>query len=140
MDSTRVKDQLQIEFTKFGPEYFDEYRHWFADATLARALGPAPDEEWLEHIQHDDSGSQFAVLAAGELVAVVGIVFPIEEAAYSVITDFAVRPNLRKTGVGTQVLDQLLTVQPPGPWRAYVEKTNVAAKQFFQQNGWARAV
>lgn len=132
------KDHELVELVEFDPVYFAEYQSWFVDAELEQALGPAPDQEWLSHIQNEETGCQFAGISDEKLVAVVGVALPVSDSQYSVITDIAIRPDLRRTGVGTQILRALIVKQEMlgDDLRAYVESSNVNAKRFFERNGW----
>lgn len=104
---------------------------------LAAALGPVPDENWLNYVLTDETGDQYAVLEGSQLIAVVGVLFPTVQNPYYVITDIAVRPERRDIGVGSRVLGQLTSTQLAGNyWRAYVDTANANAKRFFLGNGW----
>jgi len=130
----------RLSFREFQASDFPEYKSWFQDEQLDAALGPM-DEEWLAYILQDQKGAEFAVRAGSELVAVVGVTRMAEQAGYEVITDFAVKPALRGTGVGSKVLLQLLEEIPLREsqyWVAYVERTNDVAQHFFTRHGWRR--
>lgn len=98
---------MSLEFSTFAAEHFEPYVQWFEDESLNKQLGPAPNQEWLEHVLHDATGKQYSVFRAEELVAVVGVVFATKENPVNVISDLAIKPILRSTGLGRQVLAAL---------------------------------
>lgn len=58
-----------------------------------------------------------------------------------VVTDIAVRPELRGRGFGGAILESLVAeVGSPGmPWMAWVVEGNAAAHAFFRAQGWTGA-
>jgi len=72
---------------------------------------------------------------------VVGISNPTIGRQDYVVTDIAVRPDLRRQGLGRIILHLLPSIMKRGPaklWRAYVNPDNSAAIQLFESSGWAR--
>ena len=128
-----------MEFTDFTAKDFAEYQAWFQDEVLNSQLGPAPDEEWLEYVLSDALGKQFCVFDQGEIVAVVGVVLPTLEHRYCVVSDIAVKPELRGKGIGKLVLAELVrqvSLQAGEYWKAFVEETNLNAIAFFHAAKW----
>jgi GNAT superfamily N-acetyltransferase len=114
-------------------------RRWFEDETLDRELGPL-DTEWLEHVLAERDGVELVVEdGAGSPVALVGVVWDPDGAEHA-ITDLAVAPDLRRTGVGRTALTEVLgwAGHPPTTgWIAFVDPENAAAFAFFTALGWA---
>ncbi|ULN45455.1 GNAT family N-acetyltransferase [Mycolicibacterium goodii] len=111
---------------------------WFGDEELNARLGPL-DDEWLEHVLSERDGVQLVVTAAGgAAVALVGCAWdPAGEA--HVITDLAVCPWMRRSGIGGRALTSVLTwaAHPPTKrWIAFVDPDNHAAFEFFSANRW----
>jgi ribosomal protein S18 acetylase RimI-like enzyme len=134
-----------VEFTEFTETDLSEYQDWFSDESLNKRLGPVPDREWMDYILNDKFGKQFCVFEGAEFVAVVGVVLPTVDHPFCVISDIAVRPCFRGTGIGRRALEFLTSskqlccglLPPVGQaWRAYVEKSNLGAKKFFLAIGW----
>ncbi|MEL6926168.1 MAG: GNAT family N-acetyltransferase, partial [Bacteroidota bacterium] len=100
------------------------------------------DDEWLRAVLNEASVQQYSVFHESELIAVLGIVRANEQYSYSVITDVAIKPSMRKRGLGKAVLRQLLQLESkerPARWRAYVNKRNVPALRCFESLGWRRS-
>ena len=58
------------------------------------------------------------------------------------ITNIAVKPSLRSTRIGTEVLKsimKLFTLNKGQYWIAHVDEQNTGAKSFFERNGWKYA-
>ena len=100
-----------LELKHFQREYYAEYASWFTDPELSRHLGPM-DEIWLEAVlsQPESAGVTWAVFLGIELVAVVETVFDPERRLRAGIAAIAVKPGLRRQGIGTSVLDQILSM------------------------------
>ena len=130
---------MEFLFNKFKEEDFPEYKSWYADAELNTQLGPM-DEEWLEHVLHEEDGDQYSVYLEEELIAVIGTKHPKPpEYPEYYITDIAVKPIRRREGVGTQVLAEFLQLdefKDYKTWRLYISETNPIAIAFFTKNGW----
>lgn len=117
-----------------------EYLSWFRDPELDRQLGPM-DEAWLAHVLAARDAVQLAAVGAEELLAVVGVHFATSEFPWLYLTDFAVRPNLRRTGIGRIVLARLLgwpEFAAVAQWRTGVLAGNPAALLYFERAGWRR--
>ena len=130
---------MPLHLTPFIPQYYSTYRSWFADPILTRTLGSI-DEAWLHHILTDTKGQEYAALVDKQLVGVVGLELPEATERRIAITNIAVHPDRRRTGIGTQILQQLpqvITPQPGEGWLAYVDRHNEAAQRFFTHNGWS---
>ncbi len=127
-----------IELLKFKKEDFPEYKSWYTDAELMKRLGPM-DNEWLEYILNEIDGCQYSAFLEYELIGVVGVKFPTEQNLSYYITDFAIKPNRREEGIGSQVLCELLkehSLKLGQTWKTFVDDSNTNAKAFFQKNGW----
>ena len=132
-----VHADLQIR--DFTAADFPPYATWFNDERLNRELGPI-DEAWLAYVLNETDGRQLAFTRAGELVGCAGLVLPIpDKHPYYALTDIAVRPNLRGTGVGKEMLRLLFQEHPLQPgerWLCFVDQANVPAQKFFKGQGW----
>jgi ribosomal protein S18 acetylase RimI-like enzyme len=130
-----------LSIRNFQAEDFDEYASWFLDEQLNKALGPAPDSVWLEHVLHDGEGCELTVIKDSVTVAVVGIHYHIPSLPFQTITDFAIKPELRRTGLGSKVLEAVIKhfeLDWSIDWQCFVDKNNEAALAFFTNNGWER--
>jgi GNAT superfamily N-acetyltransferase len=98
-----------LEIKRFRREDYPEYAAWFVDPELNRHLGPM-DLTWLEAVlsQPDAAGATWSVFRETELVAIIETVFDMEHRLPAVIAAFATKPELRRQGIGTQVLQQIL--------------------------------
>jgi len=124
---------------RFLPEYRHDYAAWFADPWLDRYLGPVWDDPEFAQVMADPHGGYYCLWAASSMVAVVGICFATSSHPTQVITDIAVKPALRKTGIGRASLSVIICTIPlpiETRWGAWVEKTNPAAQGFFAACGW----
>jgi RimJ/RimL family protein N-acetyltransferase len=100
---------MDLAFKRFRREDYDEYASWFVDPELNRHLGPM-DEAWLEAVlsQPESAGVTWAVFRGPELVAVLETVFDPGQRLPVGITAIAVKSGLRRQGIGTQVLREIL--------------------------------
>ena len=131
----------RLTFSKFKAEDFPEYKLWYKDALLNRELGPM-DNEWLEHVLKETDGCEYSVFRDDELIAVVGIKYPVEQYPDYYLTDFAMKPDLRYQGIGSEVLQELMKLHPLKPgqsWKAVVNQRNEKAAAFFKKHGWSVA-
>lgn len=138
----------EIQIVPFGPQHFPDYCDWFRDALVHSTLGPTPDQEWLDHITEDTSGRQFAVLSDIDLVAVAGFAYSPRDPRPWVLTDFAIKPQLRGRGWASFILDRLIehllttgsgeSAPNARPIRAYVDVRNSRGLAFFDRCGWHR--
>jgi len=127
-----------MDFRLFSSQHFEEYCSWFEEEELNRWLGPKPDIAWLKYVLEDQTGQQYSVFKEGEIVAVVGIVFPIGSHPYCVITDIAVCPKQKGKGIGKTVINQLLQLYPQTTFKTFVEVKNFKAIAFFESLGWEK--
>ncbi|MGB3476393.1 MAG: GNAT family N-acetyltransferase [Mycobacterium sp.] len=130
MDQLRVRAVVRADWNWIA--------EWFRDPELDRRLGPV-DDEWLDYVLSDHDGAQLVVERdTGQPVALAGCVWDRSGTEHG-ITDFAVDPRLRRSGIGTQALTSVLTwVGHPAAkrWIAFVELDNSAAFNFFSAIGW----
>jgi len=133
----------EIGLTMFTADYFREYQGWFVDPEINSQLGPAPDDQWLQNVTHDQQGQHFCAVENGELRAVVGVVFATKKHPFSVVTDLAVHPERRGQQIGRRTIAQLLLQFPQQDseqkrqrWSAYVANNNRSAIAFFKSIGW----
>jgi len=98
-----------LKFEKFKSEYFDEYKSWFRDDVIEKALYNI-DQEWLDFVLSDKSGMEYAVFLDGELIAVAGIEFSTENAPHIAIKNIAVKPSKFRRGLGSMVLNELFKI------------------------------
>lgn len=101
---------MDLELRQFTKEYFAEYASWFADPELNRQLGPM-DEAWLELVMRGGEvpgDETWAVLRAGELVAVVEALVDTESPVSYTIGAVATKPALRRQGIGALALRYVL--------------------------------
>lgn len=97
------------------------------------------DQEWLDYVLQNESGSQLSFFVEDKLIAVVGLCHPSPELEAYVLTDIAIKPKLRREGFGRAVIDALFssnsfTLSPL--WIAYVSSENFDAQRFFAKIGW----
>ncbi len=101
-------------------------------------MGPI-DEEWLEHVLSDHDGVQLVLEDhKGRPAALVGCVWD-QSGDEHAITDLAVDPQLRRSGIGREAV--AATVAWAGHpvakrWIAFVEVDNPTAVEFFPAIGW----
>lgn len=129
-----------MQFSTFAREHYPEYRSWFDDELLKNTLGNI-DEDWLEYILQETSGTEWAVTSQNRLIAVAGIIFPQDDHPYFVISNLAIHPNLRRQGLGTKIIQILIQKYLPkgiNNWICYIDKNNLAAQHFIEKNGWNR--
>lgn len=122
----------------FEQHHFKEYQSWFTEPTLAQFLGPL-DEEWLTAVLSEKDGAQYAFVADGLLIGVVGLKFPVPDHPYYVLTDIAVNPKQYQQGWGSKILRGLLRRYPLDGqqyWLCFIDVTNTAALAFVKKHGW----
>ena len=125
-----------MEIRYFTKNDFPIYTTWFEDDQLNKALGPI-DEAWLNYVLAESPPSQFSCSIEGTIVAVVGIARPTESNANYVITDIAVDPERKRTGLASRALLSVIEeTDPNASWTAYVERPNETAFRFFESLDW----
>ena len=122
---------MNLTFKRFGRQHYPEYAAWFIDPELNHALGPM-DEEWLDAIlaETEEEGITWAVFRDGEFVAVIETRFDPQKVLPAAITALAVKPALRRQGIGRAVLEKLLAdhhMQGRGSHLCYIHKDNSAS-------------
>ena len=129
-----------MQIRPFQPEDIPLYESWFDDPLLDAQLGPM-DRYWLEQVLKDSDKAQYSILRGSLLVAVVGICLPTPARPYYFVTDLAVRPALRGSGIGRAVMTLVMSrpeLQGSPLWRASVKPDNPAALAFLLKLGWTR--
>lgn len=114
-------------------------QRWFEDERLNAELGPL-DEDWLEHVLHAEDGVQLVGLEGAAPVALIGCAWAPKADRLHAITDIAVSPTLRETGVGRRALAAAVAWEghPPAQgWMAFVVRENAAAFAFFTALAWS---
>ena len=102
---------MDFELKRFQQEHYAEYASWFTDPELDRHLGPI-DRERLDAVlsQAEAAGVTWAIFRHRDLVAVVETLFDPENPFAAAITAIAVKPSLRRQGIGTSVLQLILAL------------------------------
>jgi len=129
-----------MQIRPFQAEDIPPYESWFDDPLLYAHLGPM-DRYWLEQVLNDTDRAQYSILCGDLLVAVVGVCLPNPAHPYYFVTDLAVRPELRGSGVGRAVMTLVMSraeLQGCPLWRASVRPDNPAALAFLLKLGWTR--
>lgn len=129
-----------MQIRPFQAEDIPPYESWFDDPVLYAQLGPM-DRYWLEQVLKDADKAQYSILRGDLLVAVVGVCLPTPAHPYYFVTDLAVRPELRGSGVGHEVMPLVMSraeLQSNPLWRASVRPDNPAALAFLIKLGWTR--
>lgn len=100
---------MKLTFQRFQEQDFQAYALWLVDPEQDRWLGPM-GQEWLEAVlsEEESEGATWAVFRAGMLVTVAETAFDLK-GNRAAVTALAVRPKLRKQGIGT-ALEELLDV------------------------------
>jgi GNAT superfamily N-acetyltransferase len=101
---------MNLQLKRFQREHYSEYASWFGDPELNRCLGPM-DTDWLNAVlsEPEAAGVTWAVFRGPECVAVVETVFDPQKRLPVAITALATRPALRRQGIGTAVLELILS-------------------------------
>lgn len=130
----------QLSFSRFHPNDFEEYLSWFADPELNQHLGPMEaNDPWLEYVMSNQEGTDFAVYRDGEMVAEIGLLFPNQENPAYYITNLAIKPELRRQGIGSLVLSAIIILYPLQigvSWRCFIHKDNHKTKAFLEKTQW----
>lgn len=131
---------MELEFSRFKRKYYREYVAWFSDQELNRQLGPM-DEAWLEAVlsMPEAEGVIWAVFRAKEMIAVVETVTDPQQVLPAVITGIAVKPALRRQGIGSAVLEHIFRQherQGILEHFAYISVNNMPSRRFFEKAGF----
>lgn len=131
---------MDFGLKRFQQEHYAEYASWFADPELKRHLGPI-DQEWLDAVlsQPESAGVTWAVFRHRELVAVVETVFDPENNLRAAITAIAVKPSLRRQGIGTSVLRLILSLHKSkgiAEHVAYISLQNLGGQRWATRAGF----
>lgn len=131
---------MNLVFRRFQQEDYPEYAAWFIDPELNRRLGPM-DQEWLDAVltEPESAGITWAVLRDAELVAVVETVFDHQNHKPAGITAMAAKPSLRRQGIGTAVLRQILSQHQSrgiAEHVAYIAIDNLAGQRCIERVGF----
>jgi len=134
------RHEMKLGLVRFRREHFAEYSSWFADQELHRQLGPL-DGDWLESVlaQQASTGSTWSVFRGSELVAVVETVCDPRKILPAGITAIAVKPCLRRQGIGTLAMETVRSrLQANGMDRhfAFVSSTNPVARKYLESLGF----
>jgi RimJ/RimL family protein N-acetyltransferase len=129
-----------LELKRFQPEHYTEYASWFADPELNRRLG-LMDSNWLAAVlsQPETEGSTWAVSRGAQLVAVVETALDPQRRLPAVITAIATRPALRRQGIGSLVLAQILSLHRSQGIRehlAFVAVDSPGARRCLEKAGF----
>jgi RimJ/RimL family protein N-acetyltransferase len=131
---------MELQFKPFQQENYAEYAAWFVDPELNRRLGPM-DQEWLDATlaQTEAEEVTWAVFREQELVAVIETAFDPQEPRRAAITALATKTHLRRQGIGTAVLQQLLEMHRRRGihehW-THLKMDNEAARRCIEQAGF----
>ena len=124
----------QITFRLFEAADLLEFRSWFADAELARRLS-YPTDEWFDYVKGPAVRCWAALDATGQMIAELQIDQDCNRSGYF---DIAIKPPLRRQGLGTKVLKAFID----GPGRIYttleaaVEPGNIASLACLRRCGF----
>jgi len=130
---------VDLNFRRFQEKDYGEYASWFVDPELNHRLGPL-DEAWLGAVLFQEAeGETWVALRGEERVAVVETAFDPQGCLPTVITGLAVKPGLRRQGIGTAVLKGLLRMHRRSgrlEHAAYISADNEAARRCFERVGF----
>lgn len=127
-----------MQLRKITREDWPWIQRWFEDERLNDELGPL-DEDWLDHVLQADDGAQLVGMENETPVALIGCVWSDEPAGLHGVTDLAVSPALRGTGIGRRALAAVVdwSGHPSAAgWVAFVDEENEAARAFFRAVSW----
>jgi ribosomal protein S18 acetylase RimI-like enzyme len=134
---------IKLELKHFQREHYAEYASWFVDPELNRHLGPM-DQTWLDAVlsRPESAGVTWAVFRGTELVAVAETVFDPEGFLPAGITAIATKPGLRRQGIGTIMLQQILSLHKSKgivEHVAYVSPHNPDGRRLLEKAGFVVA-
>ncbi|MBX8800993.1 GNAT family N-acetyltransferase [Ochrobactrum sp. MR28] len=127
-----------MQLRKFCREDWQWIQLWFQDEYLNAELGPL-DEEWLNHVLNEVGGVQLVVECGDRPVGLIGCVWGNGTDLPHAITDIAVAPDLRRTGLGQRIVAEVMNWEGhplARNWVAYVAQDNDRACRFFIHIGW----
>lgn len=127
-----------MELRRLTREDWSWVQEWFQDEELDDELGPL-DEEWLDYVLEQQDGVQLVAVEDGEPVALVGCVWSPDGRERHGITDIAVSPRHRRSGLGRRAAAAVTgwAGHPSGGgWMAFVDPENENAFAFFHALGW----
>ena len=133
----------KITIREFQEIDFPIYKAWFSNEDLKAIIGEV-DEDWLYYVLNDKTGKEFVgYSSSGDLMAVLGVVYPTKQNNEYVITNIACNPDKKRQNIGTEMLQAVMKHLDPhtkNKWLAYINKENVSAQLFFDKNGWSQVI
>lgn len=127
-----------MQLRRITPEDWSWIQSWFEDEQISKELGPL-DEVWLDHALHAENGVQLVGVEDSLPVVLIGCAWSPEAGGLHGITDIAVSPVSRGTGLGRRVVAALVrwnSHPPAAGWVAFVDQENAAARAFFTELTW----
>lgn len=94
----------QIKVREFRRVDNVEYSSWFSDPSMHKTMGPAWNDEELDHIFSEEKASVLSAFHSSELVGVVSLAFPDDEISSYGITGIAVKPQRQRQGYGAKII------------------------------------
>ncbi|MFB9950415.1 GNAT family N-acetyltransferase [Rhizobium puerariae] len=125
---------MEFLFRTFTDTDLLEYRAWFEDEELNRRLS-YPDDIWFRHVRKPENACWAVIDDANRLIAVLQV----DRKETTGYLDIALRPDLRRHGLGTAVLGGFLE----GPGHAYdviegrISPGNAAAHALVRRCGFS---
>lgn len=129
---------MNLSIRPFAPEDFPYYKQWLIDKDDRKAIGGV-DNEWLNFVLNDTEGIEYAVCLEGDLVCVLGIVYPKINYPFYTISNIIVHSNYRSRGIGQAALKLAMMqfmLQDKEYWKCYVHQWNKPAIRFFESLEW----
>lgn len=125
---------MEFLFRSFADTDLEEYRAWFADEELSRRIS-YPDDIWFEHVRNPENACWAILDPTEKLIAVVQV----DREETTGYLDIAIRPDLRRHGLGAAVLRGFVE----GPGHAYeivegrISPDNEAARALVHRCGFS---
>ncbi len=131
---------MELELVCFRGEHYPEYASWFSDPELDSHLGPM-GQDWLDAVlnEPEEEGITWVVFRDGEMVAVVEIGFDPGAPTWAGFAGLAVKPSLKRQGIGTAVLQRVLALhegQGRTEHMALVKADNAAGQRLVEKVGF----